>query len=107
MDEWARVEPEHGVTMCPVSYRATFVDMARAVVDDNIRRGLHPDDYRPITLRIEEAIRFKPQRMSDIHKLLGTEHTTVIRRQVEDIVWDFIQAGKLRMDPESVMHWIE
>lgn len=34
MDAWARAEPEHNVTKYPVSYIATFADMARAVVED-------------------------------------------------------------------------
>lgn len=34
MAAWAKAEPDHGVTKHPVSYLATFVDMARAVVDD-------------------------------------------------------------------------
>jgi hypothetical protein len=34
IDAWARAEPDHGVTLHPVSYAATFVDMARAVVED-------------------------------------------------------------------------
>ena len=37
MDTWAKAEPEHGVTKYPVSYIATFVDMARAVVEDRLK----------------------------------------------------------------------
>jgi len=37
MDVWAKAEPEHGVTKYPVSYIATFVDMAKAVVEDRLR----------------------------------------------------------------------
>jgi hypothetical protein len=40
MDEWARVEPAHGVTLHHVSYIATFVDMAKVVVNDALARGL-------------------------------------------------------------------
>ena len=40
MDEWAGVEPTHAVTLYHTSYIATFVDMAKVVVDDNIRRSL-------------------------------------------------------------------
>lgn len=34
MDVWAKAEPAHPVTKYPVSYIATFVDMARAIVED-------------------------------------------------------------------------
>lgn len=34
MDAWAKAEPDHNVTKYPVSYVATFADMARAVVED-------------------------------------------------------------------------
>lgn len=34
MAAWAKSEPDHGVTLHPQSYIATFVDMARAVVED-------------------------------------------------------------------------
>lgn len=34
MGAWAKAEPDHGVTKYPTSYVATFVDMARAVVED-------------------------------------------------------------------------
>ena len=37
MDVWAKAEPSHGVTKYPVSYIATFVDMARAVVEDRLK----------------------------------------------------------------------
>ncbi len=35
MAAWAKAEPEHGVTLHPVSYIATFVDMAKAIVEDS------------------------------------------------------------------------
>lgn len=34
---WAKAEPTHPVTLHPVSYVATFADMARAVVEDRGR----------------------------------------------------------------------
>ena len=34
---WAAAEPDHGVTLNPSSYTATFVDMARAVLADRAR----------------------------------------------------------------------
>lgn len=34
---WAKAEPEHGVTLHPSSYTATFVDLARTVLDDRAR----------------------------------------------------------------------
>ena len=34
MEVWAKAEPAHPVTKYPVSYIATFVDMARAIVED-------------------------------------------------------------------------
>jgi len=34
METWAKAEPDHPVTKYPVSYIATFVDMARVVVED-------------------------------------------------------------------------
>ena len=34
IDAWAKAEPDHRVTLYPTSYIATFVDMARAVVED-------------------------------------------------------------------------
>lgn len=34
MEAWAKAEPNHGVTLYPCSYIATFVDMAKAVVED-------------------------------------------------------------------------
>jgi hypothetical protein len=34
MEVWANAEPDHPVTKYPVSYVATFVDMARAVVEN-------------------------------------------------------------------------
>lgn len=34
MDAWAKAEPDHSITKYPASYIATFVDMARAVVED-------------------------------------------------------------------------
>lgn len=38
VDAWARAEPNHGVTLHPVSYAATFVDMARAIIADRDAR---------------------------------------------------------------------
>lgn len=38
MDAWAKAEPDHNVTKHPVSYVATFVDMARAIVEDRLAR---------------------------------------------------------------------
>ena len=40
---WAKAEPDHGVTLHPVSYIATFADMARAVVDDRYGPGSEPE----------------------------------------------------------------
>lgn len=37
MDVWAKAEPNHGVTKYPVSYIATFVDMAKAVMEDRTK----------------------------------------------------------------------
>jgi hypothetical protein len=34
MEAWAKAEPDHPVTKYPVSYIATFVDMAKAVIED-------------------------------------------------------------------------
>ena len=39
MDAWANAEPNHPVTKFPVSYIATFVDMARSVVEDRALAG--------------------------------------------------------------------
>jgi hypothetical protein len=33
---WAKAEPDHGVTKHPTSYVATFVDMARVIVEDAV-----------------------------------------------------------------------
>jgi hypothetical protein len=43
MDAWAKAEPEHPVTKYPVSYIATFVDMAKAVVEDRQDRSAKQD----------------------------------------------------------------
>lgn len=39
MDAWAKAEPNHSVTKNPTSYATTFVDMARAVVEDRKAAG--------------------------------------------------------------------
>lgn len=36
MNAWALAESKHSITKYPVSYIATFVDMARAVVEDRL-----------------------------------------------------------------------
>jgi len=41
LDEWCRVDPKSNVAMYPVSYVATFADMARAVLAA-IRKGATP-----------------------------------------------------------------
>lgn len=38
MAAWAKAEPTHGITKHPVSYIATFVDMAKAVINDRKER---------------------------------------------------------------------
>jgi hypothetical protein len=44
MAAWAKAEPKHKVTLYPTSYIATFVDMARAVVEAGIppEEGISP-----------------------------------------------------------------
>src|SRR5690606_37447440 len=51
MDAWAKAEPSHAVTLHHVSYIATFVDMARAVVAD---RGAERD---ALQAKLAEAVR--------------------------------------------------
>lgn len=48
MDAWAKAEPNHNVTKYPVSYMATFVDMARAIVEDK-HNPVVEDKHNPRT----------------------------------------------------------
>jgi len=41
---WAKAEPDHGVTKHPVSYRATFADMARAVIAERRSQDLDSNE---------------------------------------------------------------
>jgi len=104
--EWQRVDPKSGVAKHPVSYRANFADMAKVVVNDNMARGLFPPDTREIGVRIEEMLRERPMYTSEVITRLGVQHTTVIRQNVEDMIYDFVQAGAISIDPESRLHWI-
>ncbi len=72
-----------------------------------IKSALGWPDYRSISERVEEVLRVEPMVMSNIHKFLGVENTAIIRHQVDDIVYDLVQSGKIRVDPHSVMHWVE
>jgi len=65
-----------------------------------------PQDYRPTSVRIEEALRAKPMRTSEIHALLGVENTTVIRHSVDDMIYDLVQNGKVRIDSASYLIWV-
>lgn len=46
MDAWSKAESSHPVTKFPMSYIATFVDMARAVVEDREIRPAELADVR-------------------------------------------------------------
>ena len=74
MNAWAKAEPSHGVTLHPTSYIATFVDMARAIVEDRYGRD-------------DESVTASVWYMHDNHTF------TRLRGTVDDIVTQARELG--------------
>ena len=55
--------------------------------------------------RIEAALKNAPKRLDALSKALGIDPRTICFRNLEDDIWDLVQAGEIRIDNSSVMHW--
>lgn len=74
MEAWAKAEPKHGVTLHPVSYVATFADMARAVIAETERECAEEDVVvymRDASWGGDEVSRSKPRYHRDHPKHAG------------------------------------
>ncbi len=73
IDAWAKAEPDHGVTLHPVSYVATFADMARAVVEDQGRpRISHTGEGKVLVQHTAD----------DLEALIYSQFDTDLRRRL-------------------------
>lgn len=72
-----------------------------------VREGVRRDkNYSDQLDHCVSTVLFRgPMLVSTVYKVVAanSEH---LKRQVDDVVWDLVQRGKIRIRPDSVLEWV-
>jgi hypothetical protein len=73
-------------------------------VREGVRRTEH--DMMTLTRGVIDLLFDSPMRVSELYRRLGGCDTESMKRKVDDVVWELVQDGKVRIENDSTMRWV-